>query len=103
MHEYPVEITKWLADEPQPGWIEAELVDADGEHWAFHDKPPIFCDRPIGASTSYPVNGLARCDIVEELGTTARIRLIDAATEDGTRTFVVNRSTVAIARDIGQR
>ena len=95
MSEYPVDIVRWLGDDPQPGWIEAELVDAEGRRWTLHDKPPIFTTEAVGPSTSYPIRGAARCDVVQQVGRKAQIRLVDAETDDGIRTFLVDLSAVS--------
>jgi hypothetical protein len=36
------EIIRWVADEPQPGMVEAQIIDVDGHVWRFVDKAPIF-------------------------------------------------------------
>jgi hypothetical protein len=41
---------RWISDEPQPGWIEVEFIDADGRRWLVHDKPPMFEEPPDGFS-----------------------------------------------------
>jgi hypothetical protein len=95
VNAYPVDIVRWVADDPQPGWIEAELVDAHGTRWTLYDKPPIFTEAALGPSTSYPFRGAARCEVVDLVDGMARIRLIDAETADGTRTFLVDPMAVS--------
>jgi hypothetical protein len=48
---------RWVSDEPQPGWVEVEFIDADGRRWLVHDKPPIFAEPPGGflPTSSYPM------------------------------------------------
>lgn len=57
---------RWISDEPQPGWVEVEFVDADGRRWLVHDKPPIFAEPPNGflLTSSYPMPTLIPCDVV---------------------------------------
>jgi hypothetical protein len=56
---------RWISDEPQPGWIEVEFIDAGGRRWLVHDKPPIFVNPPGGflPTTSYPMPTLIPCDV----------------------------------------
>ena len=75
------EIVRWT-DDHFPGWVEARLVDADGREWRFEDKVPVFSTEPLTATTSYPVAGAIRCEIVAEdqkVGRTA----IDTSSPDG--------------------
>jgi hypothetical protein len=58
------EVVRWLSDEPQPGWVEASIVDAQGRRWSFFDKPAIFSDEGIGPSSEFPLPGVIRCEIV---------------------------------------
>jgi len=61
-----VSIVRWISDEPQPGWIEAHLVDAWGKEWTFEDKPYIFAgDREVSAHSTHPQPGVIRCEIVK--------------------------------------
>jgi len=57
---------RWISDEPQPGWIEVEFIDADGRRLLVHDEPPIFEEPPGGflPSSPYPVPTLIPCDVV---------------------------------------
>jgi hypothetical protein len=50
------EATRWVSDEPQPGWIEVQLTDADGRTWRFLDKPRVFAGGAnISNTTEFPV------------------------------------------------
>lgn len=55
---------RWVADEPLPGLVEAQLTDSDGRLWNFIDKEPIFCREPLGKSTRFPISGAIRCQII---------------------------------------
>lgn len=66
MHGIRATALRWISDEPQPGWIEVEFIDADGRRWPVHDKPPMFVEPPGGgflATSSYPAPTLILCDI----------------------------------------
>jgi hypothetical protein len=58
-------VLRWISDEPQPGWIEVEFIDAEGRQWLVHDKPPIFALPPggISATSAYPMPTLIPCDV----------------------------------------
>src|SRR5258707_9964638 len=57
---------RWVSDEPQPGWVEVEFVDAEGHRWLVHDKPPMFAEPPGGflRTSSYPIPTMIPCEIV---------------------------------------
>lgn len=65
MYGVRASILRWISDEPQPGWIEVEFIDADGRRWLVHDKPPIFELPPggISATSSYPMPTLIPCKV----------------------------------------
>ncbi len=61
-----MQITRWVSDEPQPGIIECQLVDASGRVWTFTEKDILTEDRD-DAVAAYPLP----CEIpCEELGRT---------------------------------
>jgi hypothetical protein len=56
---------RWVSDEPQPGWVEIHLVDADGAVWSLFDKPPVFgADDRLTPDATYPVEVELDCEIV---------------------------------------
>lgn len=91
------EIVRWLADEPQPGWVEARLLDAAGHVWEFHDKPPIFTTQPVTPTTEFPISGEIRCTVLSRLETVKR-KVVKIATHmpdglestDGITEFMVD-------------
>jgi hypothetical protein len=56
---------RWISDEPQPGWIEVEFLDAEGRRWLVHDKPPIFAEPRSGflPTSPYLMPTLLPCDV----------------------------------------
>ena len=95
------QIVRWISDDPQPGLVEARLIDADGRVWAFVDKQAMFSKSILAPSTTFPVPGMIRC-LVSGLDpeanrdqvvtiTTARP---DGLESDGTTTFFVNVSAL---------
>jgi hypothetical protein len=64
MTEVECQVVRWVAEEPQPGLVEARMVDADGRVWSFIDKEPIFCKQLVTRSTRFPVAAIIRCEVV---------------------------------------
>lgn len=61
------EILRWVDDEPQPGVVEARLVDADGRTWTFLDKSAIFDWMELtGPDAAYPCPGLISCQVLDD-------------------------------------
>lgn len=58
-------MVRWVADGPQPGLVEAQLVDAEGRRWSFIDKASVFSADTILASSTFPVAAAIRCEIVD--------------------------------------
>ena len=62
------EIVRWVADEPQPGVVEARVTDADGRQWSFLDKVAIFdMTGTVGPESSYTQPGLIRCEVLDDV------------------------------------
>ncbi|MDG4826845.1 hypothetical protein O7635_33780 [Asanoa sp. WMMD1127] len=58
---------RWVDDEPQPGWVEVSILDADGRDLRFFDKPPIFdADGVLTRETDYPVPLTVECTVLAE-------------------------------------
>lgn len=64
--QYPeliVVLTKFLGYDPQPGIVEAQIADFDGNVLNITDKVPMFS---YTYPKSYPTTGRLRCQILEE-------------------------------------
>jgi hypothetical protein len=59
-----VSITRYVSDEPQPGVVECELMDAHGRCWRFVEKTAIVSAEPLDASFAYPRSGIIACEIL---------------------------------------
>jgi|GEM_PF-3706201 len=69
-----VSILRWVADEPQPGLIEFNLVDSDGKDWRFIDKQAMASAVLLSAESTFPCHGSIRCEIVSfETDETGRV------------------------------
>ncbi|MEV6103033.1 hypothetical protein [Nocardia sp. NPDC051981] len=71
--ELPATATGWLADEPQPGLILVELVDAHGRPHQMVDKSVIFSSDLLLPSSTYPRSVSIRCTIEEINGDIATV------------------------------
>jgi hypothetical protein len=56
-----VKIIRYLGDDPQPGIVECELVDAHGEAWPFIEKTAVVSATDLDEHTSYPQEGIIAC------------------------------------------
>jgi hypothetical protein len=62
-------IVRWVDDEPQPGIVEARIVDADGRAWTFLEKTAIVdWEGTAGPDSIYPCPGLIRCGVLDYHG-----------------------------------
>lgn len=55
---------RWVSDEPQPGWVEYRLTDADGTTWSFFDKPIHGGREAMTAFADYPLASSFSCEIL---------------------------------------
>ena len=76
---------RWASDEPIPGWVEVEFVDADGLPRILEDKPPIFGGPDLAPDTAYPVDVLVACETLGPAGDDGRV-LISTERPCGTTT-----------------
>ena len=56
--ELPVTITKYLGDDPQPGIVECEFVDAA-------NRTHVIVDRLLSEQDSYPIPATVRCQVLD--------------------------------------
>ena len=64
MMELAVQIVRFVNDEPQPGIVACEFVDAEGRCHTLIDKVPGFSANLLDTSSTYPQAGAVRCDQV---------------------------------------
>lgn len=80
MTKVRVTITRWVSDD-QPGFVEAQLVDAHGRMWSFNDKEPILSADYLDATSPYPVPGFIACEVVGRTRDSAERVLVQIDTE----------------------
>jgi hypothetical protein len=49
-----------------PGWVQCEFEDAEGKKHSLIDKVPLFTAKLIDSTSSYPQEGIVRCEILDE-------------------------------------
>jgi hypothetical protein len=59
-------ITEYISDDPKPGIVECQLVDAHGNEWVFQDKTAIFSSLDLDVSSDYPQPGVIACEIIKQ-------------------------------------
>jgi len=81
------QIVRWVSDEPFPGLVEAQLVDAAGEQHVIVDKVPIFTSANLHAASELPVPGRLRCRIIgaHHSDGPVDVELLDCELADGDR------------------
>jgi len=96
-----VVIVRFLDEEPFPGIVECELVDAAGTLHRFVEKTAVVSRGHLLRHTAYPRSGVIACEIerswVDESGRAlARVNTNPWGVEsvDGVTTFVVPASSI---------
>jgi hypothetical protein len=88
-----------FVDDAFPGWVAAELRDADGRIHTVIDKYPMFSCEILDADTSYPLAGAMRCRILESWHADGRdlvhIETPGVESVEGKSEFVVLRTQIA--------
>ena len=60
-----VEIVRFVKED-FPGWVECEFADVAGRRHTFVDKVPMFSLEALGATSTYPQSGFARCELLNQ-------------------------------------
>jgi hypothetical protein len=64
MHNLEVQIVRFVGSD-FPGWVECEVVDAEGRRHILKDKVPIFAVEVLDADSKYPMPGTVLCEVLE--------------------------------------
>lgn len=86
---------RWISDEPFPGSVEVDFLDAEGGRWTVADKAPIFVDDqcPWSADTGTPPDLVIGCHVGSAEDGRAIVRLAwNAEATTGETTFLVRRA-----------
>lgn len=72
---------RFVDEEPQPGIVESQFRDAQGELHSIIDKVPIFTDADLWSDSVYPQPGSIECLVlqrIEDSGSNlARVRTLE--------------------------
>ena len=101
-----VQIVRYVEDY-FPGIVECELLDAAGRVHTFVEKGPVVSDKWPGPGDEYPMNGMIRCEILEQWHDPDGRDLVRVTTEqpdyvetkNGVMEFVVQSSQVISAEE----
>ncbi|MFE1173842.1 hypothetical protein [Streptomyces sp. NPDC058773] len=98
MPELRCEAVRWVDDEPFPGIVEVQFVDATGHRWSLFDKTPVFWPAVLTPEAVYPVQVTVACTILDGARQPAGDELVAVClapdgltTPDGRDTFTVSR------------
>ncbi|MFF3940405.1 hypothetical protein [Streptomyces phaeofaciens] len=100
MPELRCEAVRWVDDEPFPGIVEVQFVDAAGQRWSLIDKSSIFAQfAELTPESVYPVKVTVACEVqgdIEAMGGDGVVTVSTSpdgvTTPDGRDTFAVNQS-----------
>ncbi|MFI5967699.1 hypothetical protein ACIA8J_36740 [Streptomyces asoensis] len=102
MPELRCEAVRWVNDEPFPGLVEVQFVDAAGRRWSLIDKSPLFTRLDeLTPDSVYPVNVTVACVIQNGGEVLAGDEVVTVSTSpdgvttpDGRDTFTVRPSQI---------
>ena len=77
----PCLLVRWVADEPQPGLVEAVLTDVTGKRWHFIEKVAIVSRETLGNNSEFPRPGVIRCEILENSDAESKYGICKISTE----------------------
>ncbi len=61
-----ISILSYLSNEPQPGLVACDFLDAHGQRWRFVEKTAVVSAEDLDAAMSYPRPGVIACEIVAQ-------------------------------------
>ena len=96
--------TRWVSDEPFPGLVELELIDANGRTWTFIDKAPIFnAAGHLTPDARYPLDIKLACTVIAEPSPGEHSHLLISTAEpwgvesvDGESEFLVHHDQLTL-------
>ena len=106
MHFISVQIVRFV-DSHQPGWVECELVDAEGRRHSIIDKVPVLTMEDLDADSEYPTLGRVPCEVLKryrdekgrELVLVSTARPVEMESKEGLSEFIVPASLITSVPD----
>lgn len=100
MPELRCEAVRWVDDEPFPGIVEVQFVDAAGQRWSLIDKRTIFARfAELTPESVYPVKVTVACEVQGGIEATSGDGVVTVSTSpygvttpDGRDIFAVHKS-----------
>ncbi|MFJ6523840.1 hypothetical protein ACIQMZ_01075 [Streptomyces longwoodensis] len=91
------EAVRWVGDEPFPGIVEVQFVDAAGQRWSLIDKSPIFAQfDELTPDSVYPVKVTVACVIQDDVEGPAGDEVVTVSTSPDGVTTAAGRDTFAV-------
>jgi hypothetical protein len=76
-----VQIVRFVDEAPQPGIVESQFRDAEGQLHSIIDKVPLFTSAVLWSDSDYPQPGVVECRVLERMpastGNLARIAIAE--------------------------
>ncbi|WP_422928839.1 hypothetical protein [Singulisphaera sp. PoT] len=76
-----VSILRYVADEPQPGLVQCEFVDAHGRRLTFTEKTAIVSDEYLDSRSQYPRPGAIICKVIGRRRDSSEREVVEVSTE----------------------
>lgn len=67
MSRFPVQIVRFVDEQPQPGIVESQFCDARGQAHSIIDKIPLFTRADLRSDSDYPQPGFIECLVLERI------------------------------------
>ena len=106
MYILGIQIVRYV-DTAFPGWVECELVDAEGRRHIIKDKVPMFTVEDLDADSRYPVEGGVPCEVLEryqdgegqEMARISTTKPYDIESSEGLTEFIVPANRITLLPD----
>jgi hypothetical protein len=106
MYSVAIQVIRFV-DAAFPGWVECELVDAEGRRHVIKDKVPMFTVEELDADSRYPAEGCVPCEVLERYKDRAGQELARITTKEpygiesseGLTEFIVPASCITSVAD----
>jgi hypothetical protein len=100
MPELRLQIVRFV-DEHQPGFVDCEFTDADGQPHTIIDKVPVVSLEYLDARSTYPRPGAVRCQVLEQWRRADGVKVSRISLSDGIETVDGRSEFVVAASEVG--
>jgi hypothetical protein len=92
-----VQVVRFVDEEPQPGIVECQFRDAQGQVHSILDKVPMFTEAVLWSDSEYPQSGSVECRMLGGVpvsgGNLSRIRTLGST--NGESEFLVSNADLS--------